>query len=86
LLERQWRKQAYDLRQYGATDQVLQGIQEHCYLFAYYLLCIVAETVDNKKLSAEHIASVMDALTRECFDFFGIDAATPSSVDIPPEH
>jgi hypothetical protein len=42
LLARQWRKHSDDLRQYGATDEVLRGIQEHCYLFAYYLLCVVA--------------------------------------------
>jgi hypothetical protein len=84
LLARQWQRQADELRQHGASEAVLRGIQEHCYLFAYYQLCLVAETVGNDALSEKDIASVMDSLTQECFDFFQIDPAAPVVVDIPP--
>jgi hypothetical protein len=83
LLGRQWDKQADDLSQFGATPEIVRGIQEHCYLFAYYLLCVMAEIIGNGALSEDDIARVLDSVTQECFEFFGIDTADLSVVDIP---
>jgi hypothetical protein len=47
----------------------MRGIQERCSFFAYYLLCVLAETVGNKVLSEEDIATMMDELTQEYFEF-----------------
>lgn len=73
LLERQWQKQADDLRRCGVSPEVVRSIQEHCYLLAYYVLCIVPETTGNRALSENDIARVVDSVAQEYFEFFGIN-------------